>query len=249
MPNWYRLLVLLEIALAVVTFVALRFITAPYGRHLREGWGVTVPARAGWLVMESVSPLLFAILFLSGPRRADLVALVLLAMWQSHYLYRAFIYPFLLRGGRRMPVVVVLLAIAFNVLNASVNAYWVGWIGRYPVSWLADPRFLVGAALFAGGLTLHVWADRKLRRLRASTSNGYQIPYGGAYRWVSCPNYLGEIVEWTGWAIATWSPAGLAFALYTAANLAPRAIDHHAWYHQQFPDYPAERRALIPYVL
>jgi protein-S-isoprenylcysteine O-methyltransferase Ste14 len=243
------MLVFLDIALAVVTFVALRFITAPYGRYVRDGWGVTVPARAGWLVMESVSPLLFAVVFWSGPRRTDQVPLVLFAMWQSHYLYRAFVYPFLLRGGSRMPVTVVLLAIAFNLLNATVNAYWIGWLGRYPDSWLADPRILAGAGLFAAGLTLHVWADRKLRRLRASSSNGYQIPYGGAYRWVSCPNYLGEMVEWTGWAIATWSPAGLAFALYTAANLAPRAIDHHAWYHQQFPQYPAKRRALIPYVI
>ena len=249
MPIWYRQLVFLEIALAVVTFVALRFITAPYGRFVRDGWGVTVPARVGWLVMESVSPLVFAAVFWTGPRRLDLVALVLFAMWQSHYLYRAFVYPFLLRGGRRMPVAVVLLAIAFNVLNASINAYWIGWYRQYPDGWLADPRFLIGAALFAGGLTLHVWADRQLRRLRASNSTGYQIPYGGAYRWVSCPNYLGEMVEWTGWALATWSPAGLAFALYTVANLAPRAVDHHAWYHRQFPDYPANRRALIPYVV
>jgi protein-S-isoprenylcysteine O-methyltransferase Ste14 len=243
------MLVFLEIALAVVTFVALRFITAPYGRYQRAGWGVTMPARAGWLVMESVSAVLFAVVFLSGPRRADLVPLVLFAMWQSHYLYRAFVYPFLLRGGSRIPLVVVLLAIAFNVLNAWVNAYWIGTLGRYPDSWLADPRFLVGAGLFAGGLILHMWADRKLRRLRASDSNGYQVPYGGAYRWVSSPNYLGEIVEWTGWALATWSLAGLAFALYTVANLGPRAIDHHAWYRRQFPDYPAERRALIPYVI
>lgn len=240
--------VLLEIALAVVTFVALRFITAPYGRYERAGWGVTVPARVGWLVMESVSPVLFAVVFLAGPRRADLVPLVLFAMWQTHYLYRAFIYPFLLRGGTRMPAVVMLLAVAFNVLNASVNAYWVGTLGRYRDDWLLDPRFLIGAVLFAGGLILHVWADRKLRRLRAS-GNGYQVPYGGAYRWVSCPNYLGEIVEWTGWAIATWSLAGLAFALYTTANLAPRAIDHHAWYRREFPAYPPERRALIPYVI
>jgi 3-oxo-5-alpha-steroid 4-dehydrogenase 1 len=248
-PTSYWMLVLLEFALAVVTFGALRFITAPYGRYLREGWGVTVPARAGWLVMESVSSLLFVVVFWSGPRRTDLVALVLFAMWQSHYLYRAFVYPFLLRGGRRMPVVVVLLAIAFNVLNASINAYWIGTLGRYPVGWLADPRFLIGVALFASGLALHVWADRKLRRLRASAGDGYHIPYGGVYRWVSCPNYLGEIVEWTGWALASWSPAGLAFVVYTVANLAPRAIDHHAWYHQQFPEYPAERRALIPYVI
>ncbi len=249
MPGTYRLFVLLEIALAVITFGAPRFITAPYGRYERTGWGVTIPARAGWLVMECVSPILFAVVFLSGPRRAGLVPLVFLAMWQSHYLYRAFVYPFLLRGGTRMPLVVALLAIAFNTLNASINAYWVGTLGRYGPGWLAGPRFLIGALLFAGGLTLHVWADRKLRRLRAAGGGGYQIPHGGAYRWVSCPNYLGEIVEWFGWALATWSFAGLAFALYATANLAPRAIDHHAWYRREFPDYPADRRALIPYVL
>jgi 3-oxo-5-alpha-steroid 4-dehydrogenase 1 len=248
-PGSYRLLVFVEIALAAVTFVALRLITAPYGRYQRGGWGVTVPARTGWLVMESVSPILFAIVFWTGPRRADLVALVLFAMWQTHYLYRAFVYPLLLRGGRRMPLVVVLLAIAFNVLNAGINAYWIGTLARYPNGWLADPRFLLGAALFAAGMLLHMWSDRKLRRLRQSAKNEYQIPYGGAYRWVSCPNYLGEIIEWTGWALATWSLAGLAFALYTAANLAPRAIDHHAWYRRHFPDYPPRRRALIPYVL
>lgn len=249
MPVPYRVLVIVEIALAVVTFVALRFITAPYGRHLREGWGVTVPARAGWLVMESVSPVVFAIVFWSGPRSSGSIAVVLFAMWQLHYAYRAFVYPFLLRGGSRMPVAVALLAIAFNLLNASVNAYAVGRLGRYPGAWAADPRFLAGAALFAGGLTLHVWADRRLRRLRRPGGPRYAIPRGGAYRWVSCPNYLGEIVEWSGWALASWSLAGLAFALYTVANLAPRAVDHHAWYHRQFPDYPAERRALIPYVV
>src|SRR4051794_23609675 len=167
-PGPYRMLVFLEIALAVVTFVALRFITAPYGRYERAGWGVTLPARVGWVVMESVSAVLFAAVFLTGPRRADLAALVLFAMWQSHYLYRAFVYPLLLRGGTRMPLVVVLLAIGFNVLNAGVNAYWIGTLGRYPAAWLADPRFLVGAVLFVAGLTLHLWADRKLRRLRAA---------------------------------------------------------------------------------
>ena len=46
-----------------------------------------------------------------------------------------------------------------------------------------------------------------------------------------------------------WSLAGLAFALYTTANLAPRAVDHHKWYRDTFPDYPTDRRALVPHVL
>ncbi|MXZ72004.1 MAG: hypothetical protein F4Z04_10970 [Acidobacteria bacterium] len=72
---------------------------------------------------------------------------------------------------------------------------------------------------------------------------------GGAFRYVSCPNYLGELLEWFGWALATWSLGGLAFFTYTAANLVPRALSHHRWYRERFADYPAGRKAVIPGVL
>ncbi len=251
MPSFelHRALVLVELALAAITFVALRFVTAPYGRHVRPGWGPTLPARLGWLLMESPAALLFAALYALGARRAGAAPLALFALWELHYVYRAFVYPLRLRGRRPMPLAVALLAIAFNVLNAYVNAPWVSTFGDYPPRWLADPRFVAGAALFLAGLALHVSSDRALRRLRAPEGTGYAIPQGGAFEWVSCPNYLGELVEWSGWALATWSLAGLAFALYTAANLAPRALAHHAWYRARFPDYPPGRRALVPFLL
>lgn len=249
MSGSYLTLVLLELALAVLTFAGLQFIVAPYGRHGRGGWGPTVPARVGWIVMECPAPLLFLGVYLTGSHRAQVVPLILLALWQTHYLQRAFVYPFLMRGGARMPVSLMVLAIGFNTLNAYINARWVSELGSYPLRWLVDPRFLLGVAVFLGGLTLNLTADRTLRGLRPPGETGYRIPYGGGYRWVSCPNYLGEIVEWTGWALATWSLPGLAFAVYTAANLAPRAVANHRWYHETFPDYPAERRALIPYML
>jgi protein-S-isoprenylcysteine O-methyltransferase Ste14 len=244
----YTVLVCLEFVLAVLTFVGLQFVTAPYGRHGRGGWGPTVPARLGWLVMEAPAPIVFAVVYLAGPNRAAAVPLVLLALWELHYVQRAFVYPFLMRSGARMPLSVMAMAIAFNLLNATINAHWVSALGTYPASWLTDPRFVVGALVFLAGLAVNLSADRTLRALRAGGA-GYQIPHGGLYRWVSCPNYLGEIVEWCGWALATWSPAGLAFAVYTAANLAPRAISNHHWYLSRFPDYPPGRRALIPFVV
>ena len=82
--------------------------------------------------------------------------------------------------------------------------------------------------------------------MRRPGSHGYSICNEGLYRWISCPNYFGEIIIWTGWALATWSLAGLAFAVWTFANLAPRARAHHIWYRRQFPDYPPERKSLLP---
>ena len=243
-------LAMAEIALSVPTFIALRFLTAPYGRHARRGWGPSVTARLGWLLMESPAPVVFAVVYATGARRLDPAPLAFLLMWEIHYVHRAFVYP--LRIGRRatrMPAGVVLMAIGFNVLNGFLNARWVSSVEVYAPGWLAGPRFAIGAALFVAGLALNVKSDGALRRLRAPAEDGYRIPRGGAFEWVSCPNYLGEIVEWTGWAVATWSLAGLAFAVYTAANLAPRALAHHAWYRARFPDYPRRRRALIPLIL
>jgi len=241
-------LVLAELLLAPPTFVALLLVAAPYGRHARAGWGPALPARAGWLLMESPAVVAFGAAWAAGPHRAGTAALALLALWELHYLYRSLVYPALLRPGSRMPASVVAMAIAFNVLNGGINGWWISH-RAYPAGWVSGPRFLLGAALFAGGLALNAWSDRALRRLRAPGNTGYAIPRGGPFDLVSCPNYLGEIVEWTGWAIAAWSPAGAAFAIYTVANLLPRAVAHHAWYRRRFPDYPRARRALVPFVL
>lgn len=88
-----------------------------------------------------------------------------------------------------------------------------------------------------------------LAALRRPGETGYKIPRGWLYERISCPNYLGELVVWTGWAIATWSPAGAVFVAWTAANLLPRSLANHRWYRATFPDYPQRRRAVIPGLL
>ncbi len=239
-----------ELGLAAATFAALLFVRAPYGRHARAGWGPTVPSRLGWVVMETPAVVVFLWIYLQGAHRADLVPLLFLGLWQLHYVHRTYVLPFRQRhDGRRMPALIPALAVAFNLLNATVNARWISHLGAYPPAWLHDPRFLVGTTLFFAGFTANVHSDYLLVSLRRPVEAGYNIPRGGLFRWISAPNYLGEIVEWTGWAVLTWSWAGAAFALYTVANLAARALSNHRWYRDRFPDYTPERRALNPYLL
>lgn len=249
-PEIHRVLELVMLGMAVLTVVSVSFLTAPYGRHSQTGYGPTVPPRVGWILMESPAVIAFVAIFAAGERRAELAPLALLALWQIHYVHRAFVFPFRMRpGGKRMPIGIAMLGMTFNGLNAYLNARWISHFGVYAAEWLADPRFIAGAALFFVGLVINYRADATLFNLRRPGESGYKIPRGGLYELVSCPNYLGELLEWTGWAIATWSLSGLAFAVYTAANLAPRAIAHHRWYRRQFPDYPARRKALIPFVV
>lgn len=236
----------LWIAAAVASFAALCFTAAPYGRHAAAA-GRALPARRGWRIMESPAVFGMLALYLGGARRGELVATLFLVLWLAHYVDRALLYPSRLSPrARPLPLVIVAAAFSFQVVNAYLNGRWLFHLapGR-DAAWLADPRFLAGTALFAAGFAANRHADRVLRALRGG-GDGYAVPHGGLFRWVSCPNYLGEIVMWTGWALATWCLPAAAFALWTVANLAPRARFHHRWYRERFDDYPPRRKALVP---
>ena len=247
-PTIFNALLIAWLVLAAVVFIALFFVVAPYGRHLRSGWGYTIGSKMGWVIMEAPAPIAFAVCFMLGNAPRTAAALVFLGLWEVHYLHRAFIYPFGLRGAaRRMPLAVLSFAFLFNAMNGYLNGRYIfTFSGGYSNEWLVDPRFIAGLALFLIGFVINRQADRILRSLRRPGESGYKISNRGLYRWVSCPNYLGEITIWMGWAVATWSLPGLAFALWTMANLVPRARAHHAWYRGHFPDYPPERRVLVP---
>jgi 3-oxo-5-alpha-steroid 4-dehydrogenase 1 len=234
--------------LAAVVFVMLFFFTAPYGRHNRRGWGPLLNNRLGWVIMEMGAPLIFTACFLVSGNPLNIVTITFLCLWEAHYLHRAFIYPFTIRGkAKHMSLVVLIMGFIFNLINGYLNGRYIFTFSPgYSVKWLVDPRFIVGITIIAAGFIINRQADTILRNLRRPGENGYHIPYGSLYRWISCPNYFGEILIWVGWATATWSLPGLAFAVWTAANLVPRARSHHRWYHREFNEYPSERKALIP---
>jgi 3-oxo-5-alpha-steroid 4-dehydrogenase 1 len=243
----YNDLIILWFILAAAVFVALFFFTAPYGRHIRKGWGPSINDTLGWVVMEAGSPIIFAACFLVGIGQVSIVTIIFFALWEAHYVHRAFIYPFIRRGAASMSLAVLTTGFFFNLANGYLNGrYLFTFSPGYGNSWLKDPRFIAGVVLLVSGFIINRQADTVLRNLRKPHEKTYKIPYGSLYHWISCPNYLGELLIWTGWAIATWSLAGLAFAAWTAANLVPRARANHRWYHEQFPDYPVERKALIP---
>jgi steroid 5-alpha reductase family enzyme len=196
--------------------------------------------------MELPAVLTITALYATGT--ITLVGTVFLCIWQLHYIQRTFLFPLFMRGGRGTPVLIVLFSVMFNMMNGWVNGWWLYHRASYDISWLWDPRFIIGLAVFIAGFIINLHSDQVLRALRKPGETGYHIPMAGLHRFVASPNYLGELLEWTGWAILTWSWAGLAFAVFTAANLVPRAHAHRLWYRRTFPEYPDGRRRIIPYI-
>jgi len=247
----------LNIVAIVWTLLALAIVpqqlkvTAPYGRHTRSGWGPMISNQLGWCLMELVSLVVFAGLFLAGPAEKTAPMWVFFALWCAHYVNRSLIFPWRTHTrGKTMPLAIAGSAAVFNIVNAGLNGLFLGWAGAsYPIDWLADPRFILGLAIFLLGAGINMWSDNRLIGLRRSGERGYVIPRGGLFDRISCPNHFGEIVEWSGFALMCWNLPALSFAIWTAANLIPRAMSHHGWYKRTFADYPQSRRAVIPGLL
>lgn len=238
-------------ALSGLVFVLLFFLSAPYGRHSRKGWGFEIPSTVGWVTMEMPAVVIPILCFALSSQKSNPVLIVFLLMWECHYIHRTFIYPFRMRmKGKTMAVSIAIMAFTSNIFIDYLNARWLFTLGpSYDLSWFYDPRFVLGFLCFVVGFGINLHSDNILRNLRKPGETGYKIPQGGMYRWVSCPNYLGELLEWFGFALATWSLPALAFAVWSFSNLTPRALTHHKWYREKFDGYPKERKALVPYIL
>jgi len=249
MITLYNFSVVLIFCLAGIVFLLLFYISAPYGKFLRGGWGPSLRSKWAWMIMEAPSPLLMLYFFLSSPLK-NLIQSIFISLWLAHYLQRTLIYPFIQSGSNKSyPILLVCMAFVFNCFNGFNNGYGLFHLVQYDLSWLKSWQFITGGVLFITGFIINKTADEKLRILRSGRREGYVIPRGWLFNYISCPHYFGEIVEWGGWAILTWSLPGFAFFIFTFANLFPRAVASHAWYRVTFPDYPAGRKAVIPFVI
>src|SRR5690554_681285 len=235
------------IGLALAVFILLMFITAPYGRHTKTTWGPLVPNRLGWVIMEVFVVVVLYYFILTGENEQSLVNWIIIGLFSIHYLNRSLIFPFRIKTtGKKMPLVIMLMGMFFNLVNGFLIGYYLGNFRVYEVDWLMTPQFIIGAFIFFWGMSVNMHSDNILIGLRKPNETGYKIPRGGMFKYVSAPNLLGEISEWLGFAILTWSMPGLAFFLWSFANLVFRAISHHHWYLDKFEDYPKNRKVFIP---
>jgi 3-oxo-5-alpha-steroid 4-dehydrogenase 1 len=249
MDKIYSFLLFLIFSSAVLVLVLLFFISAPYGKFLRKGWGSTIHAKWAWLFMELPSPLLMTFFFITSGQKG-LPQYIFILLWLSHYIDRTFIYPFTQSGKEKpYPLIIVAMALVFNCINGFINGYGLFHVSIYSFSWVMKWQFASGLLIFITGFVVNKVADEKLRKLRKANPGDYLLPQGWLFKYISCPHYFGEIIEWAGWAVLTWSLPGLAFSVFTFANLFPRAIASHKWYKSNFPEYPENRKAVIPFII
>jgi len=197
--------------------------------------------------MELPAFLLMPTLALLGPSPKNEVTYLLVGLWTLHYAYRTLIFPFRLKTqNKKMPLLIVVCAVFFNGVNGFLNGYYLGYMDG-PLIDIGSAHVVVGLLLFAVGMYINRSSDKRLISLRRDRED-YQIPHGGLFKYISCPNHFGEIVEWCGFMLIAWNVPAITFAVWTFCNLSPRSLNHHKWYQEKFSDYPEKRKALFPFV-
>jgi len=222
-----------------------------YGRYCSEekrGYKlIVVSSRIGWFMMNIPGLLIpFWIYYILEWRPTNKTGFALVCMWLLHYSWRACLYPLITRGGKNLPFSTFTLGWMYCLANSIVQMMHVNGYQEDK----EYPLIASGIIVFLVGMAINIYGDLKLRCLRKKGETGYRIPRGGLFEWVSCPNYFGEVVEWTGFALASgFALTPVSQAIFMWCFLGPRALQHHEWYYENFKKYPTERKALIPMVI
>ncbi len=251
--DYFTIFLWAMILLAVIVFVSLFFIDAGYGMFTSKKWGYAINNKLAWVLMEAPVAILLLLFWISSDRKTMLVPFIFLLFMELHYIQRAFIFPFLMKGKSKMPLSIMFMGFFFNILNVFMQGYWIFYHSpqnMYNDAWLQTPQFIIGSCLFFLGFIINIDSDRRIRKLRKPGDTNHYLPHGGMFNYVTSANYFGELVEWTGFAIATWSMPGLVFVIWTFANLVPRANAIYKKYNQEFADEMQNKKLkrIIPFI-
>jgi steroid 5-alpha reductase family enzyme len=137
------------------------------------------------------------------------------------------------------------------------------WVLALPLLWALTGQaalplpmlFGLGLALFAVGFVIEALADFQLARFRADPANRGRLFTGGLFAVVRHPNYLGEIVLWSGIALAAFGASGSPLPLLTPLAIAtllmkvsgPPLLDTHLRERAGYAQWHASTPALWPF--
>ena len=240
-------------AMAFVVFVSLYFVTAGYGQFRTKQWGWSINNRVAWMLMEVPVFLVMLAIWWSSPLKWHLPQLVLFCLFELHYFQRSLVFPWLLKGKSRMPVAIMTMGIVFNLINGFLQG---GGLYLFPnpdfgegAAYLLRWNAILGILVFIIGMAINLHSDHVIRHLRKPGDTKHYLPQKGMYRFVTSANYLGEILEWTGFALAAATSAAWVFPIWTAANLVPRAHSIYNRYKDEFGQEALKgRKRIIPFV-
>ena len=202
-----------------------------------------IPTRVGMFILYFLPLLAVTISALPYLFSSSMIQIIVFAAVFIHFAKRVLESLFLHKYSGPIGLFTTLMIAGFY----SLAAYMIGYLNRQPIP-SVDAWFYIGAVLFLAGILGNFIHHKILADLRKSTLD-YIIPTGGLFNMVICPHYLFEIVAWLGIFLLSRHLASLLILIFIIGYLTARSIRTLNWYHEKFSEFPAGKKALIPFIL
>lgn len=259
-PGQFYAMIKIMFMIGIFVFFGLFFVSAGYGKFQNSSkiWSYFVlPNKIAWVLMECPVFIVMMVFFLNAlfieneKRSINLGTLVSFILFQFHYFQRSFVFPLLIKGKSKMPIVIMMMGALFNTCNGILQGNWLFNISNENLydDLFTKPTFYLGLIVFFTGMAINIHSDHVIRTLRKPSDTKHYLPQRGMYRFVTSANYLGEIIEWTGYAILTQSLSGALFVFWSIANLVPRSFKIYNLYLKEFGSEVLEKKRIIPFIL
>ena len=251
------LLILLAVSLAVSGLGWIYFI---YFFSIGYGFGISALAVTLAVIFRDAitipTALLCAIMFIFGCR----LGLYLLTREKRSPEYKKILYGPDAAKKKPLPVVIVVwlfCALLYVGQVSPVAFYLANKAQGAPVS---EVWPWIGAALMALGVLLESVADAQKKAAKKINKNRFVDT--GLYRLVRCPNYLGELVIWTGafvvcfgaccsvwqWIVAAIGYIGIVYVMFSGARRLEIRQTKVYGNDPEFQAYIKKTPILIPFV-
>lgn len=139
-----------------------------------------------------------------------------------------------------------LTALAISLFY-SLTSFLPACINREPISGIT-PLVTAGFGVFLFGETMNFLHHKILADLRRKSME-YAIPRGGLFEYIICPHYLFEIISWFGLFLMFRHLSMFLFFAFMMMYLMARSLRTLRWYRDRFPEFPADRKAILPFIL
>jgi very-long-chain enoyl-CoA reductase len=245
LPEWTlgNIIIYGGLALAVLVVMPLELAGRAMMEYGRFRGAKGISSRSGMLLIYG-APLVFLVIgalpYLSSPSTHQLI---LFAALFIHFAKRTLEVLFVHKYSGTMNQMTAIFIAAFYSLTTFLPAY----MNRQALQ-SADALTYLGVLIFVYSEFVNFIHHKILRDLRQNTMD-YVIPHGGLFGRVVCPHFLFEIISWFGMFLIFRHLSMFLFFAFTATYLTARSLRTLKWYRGKFPDFPKNRKAILPFIL
>ncbi len=211
-------------------------------RYSKFGTEKGVPSKTGMAILYFLPVVIVTVCALPYLSHASTIQWIVYGALMLHFVKRTLEVLFVHKySGSIQPFTFGVIVSAYALMGGMIS-----WLNARPIP-AADFWFYAGLILYLSGEAGNFYHHKLLAKLREK-EGGYHLPRGGWFEYATCPHYFFELLGWLGIALMSRHLFTVLTFVAMFGYLVARSVKTRQWYLERFPQYPKERKFMIPFI-